>query len=118
MGLYVIFTINVVVAFTCYVARNNTPLYLLCNGLTYLVIAGIFGSCPTAIPKTFGPRYGAQVYALIMFACAFTSLLNFLVVKYLEQQMGYQNIFYAGGGCAVVSFLLNAVLTEKIDVER
>ena len=56
--MYVVLLVNIVIAFTCYAARNYTPLYILCLILTYFVMAGVFGTFPTAVPKTFGPKYG------------------------------------------------------------
>ena len=53
-----------------------------------------------------------------MFSGALTSCCNLVFVKYLKKPLGYQNIFYIGGGGAVVAFVFNMLLDEKIDLER
>ena len=47
-----------------------------------------------------------------------TSVSNLLIVTYLEDKIGYQNIFYIGAGCTVLALVLNFFFNEKLDVER
>ena len=53
-----------------------------------------------------------------MFAGALTSCCNLVFVKYLVGPLGYQNIFYIGGGGAIVAVIFNFLLDEKIDFDR
>lgn len=54
-----------------------------------------------------------------MFSGSFSSVANFLFVKYLNKAIGYENIFYIGGICGAVALIINAFfLNEKLDVKR
>jgi len=81
--LFIILLVNLVLSMICYVSRYNTPVYFVCILFTYSIFAGIFSTYPTAVTNTFGPKYGGQVYAIVVFAGSLCSIFNYLQVKYL-----------------------------------
>ena len=58
--------VNFVNSLVCFPARYNKWLYFICIQLNFFVIAGIYSLFPVPVCSTFGPKYGAQIYSVIM----------------------------------------------------
>ena len=80
---YILMIINIVNSIICYHARNWTPVYFICILLVYMVFAGMFSIFPAPAAQTFGPKYGAQVYSIILVSGLFSSLIDTINNKVL-----------------------------------
>lgn len=110
--------INIVNSLIAYEARYNETLYFACIQMNYLVLAGIFALFPTPVAKTFGPKFGAQVYTMVMFASPIKSIISMIGIKFLEQKIGIPVLLYSGAVSALIAFIICLFFTEKLDVQR
>lgn len=82
LGFRPIFTflmvVNALNAFICYHVRKVMWLYIICIELNYFVLAGVFSLFPAPAIKTFGPLYGPQVYAIILYGGLFASIMDLI----------------------------------------
>ena len=116
----ILMVINVVNSVICYPARDYPPLYFVCILLNYMVYAGIFAIFPTPAAQTFGPRYGAQVYSIILVAGLVAAIANALHNKILYGMMGLEAsyLFNIGGVYSVIGIIINNFFSEKLDIEK
>lgn len=110
--------VNAINSAMCYPARHITWLYYISIQLNYFVIAGIFALFPTPVAKTFGSRYGAQVYAVTIMASPISSVFNTLIVKLLYKVIGEQAVLYIGTAASLIAIVINFFFTEELDTER
>jgi hypothetical protein len=90
--------------------------------VTDLVDNSIFTLFPIPVAKTFGMKYGIQVYTLVMLSWACTAFTNVLFVKLFSQKLENQggNI-YVYAICLVwtiVAIFLNSIFKEDLDIEN
>ena len=109
---YILMALNMVCAAVAYPARKIEALYFLCVQLNYFVIAGIFATFPTPGAQTFGKRYGAQVYSLIVIGSVLASPVNYIFVEFLQKPLGILPLFIIGGGCSLLAMVLNYFFSE------
>lgn len=67
--------VNIANSLLCYPLRSSTSLFLICIETNYLVIAGVFAIFPVPVTKTFGPRFGTAVYAMVLIGSPLSALL-------------------------------------------
>lgn len=115
MVLMTICTVNSVI---CYPARVIPELYFVCILVNYMVMAGVFATFPTPAAKTFGPRFGIQVYSLILFGPPIQSVLTTIQVKLLYEVVGMEPLLYTGTVCSFIALLISAAFTERLDLEQ
>ena len=114
----ILMLINIVNSAVCYHVKKIDWLFFICVQLNYLVLAGVFALFPAPASKTFGKRYGAQVYAIVLIATPLSGLVNTLFVKVLYSRIGNQNIIYIGTAASALAIVINYFFTEKLDTER
>lgn len=81
-------TVLIVNSFTCYHVRDVMWLYILCIELNYMTISGIFALFPAPVIKTFGPKYGAQVYTIIFCGEPLASIIDLITFSQLYSVVG------------------------------
>jgi len=122
VGFKRIFSVTLIITLinsgVCYISRTTPALYFICVLTTFFCFAATFAVFPTPAAKTFGPKYGAQVYAMVVFGACFTSLSNYIIVKVLKDKIEFTGIFGIGSGSTVLAILLMCFFNEKLDVER
>lgn len=122
MGFRTLFSIlmivNVVNSVIAYHALNNEYIYFICIQMTYFVVAGIFSLFPTPVAKTFGPKYGPQIYTIVVLFSTMSGGFTTAAVKILYDKIGPDGLFYVGTGFAVLSLILNLTFNERLDIEE
>lgn len=113
-----IMALSVVISILCYPARHMPWLYFLCIQLDYITVAGIFALFPAPVSKTFGDKYGAQVYALILIAGPLGTVVNTFIVTYFYDALGDQNVFFIGTIASLGALMINFQFDEKLDTDR
>lgn len=53
-----------------------------------MVLASIFSLFPAPVASTFGPKFGTQVYALVLASSSITSVANCVAIKVLYDRIG------------------------------
>ena len=115
---YFAMVVSIVISIFCYIARTHDIWFFFCIQLSFMVFASIFSLFPAPVSQTFGPKYGTQVYALVLANTSITSAINCVFIKVLFDRIGNQNIFYIGTALSVLAILINLTFDEKLDVER
>jgi len=118
--MYALMVINVLNSYFCYnfAEKEQTYAFLTSVELNYMVIGGVFALFPTACLNTFGPRFGAYAYCLLMMSVALASICNLLNVKLLFKIVGTEPILWVGTVLSVVAILINFFFTETLDFIR
>lgn len=114
----VVLLVTLVNSVVCYQVRKIHALYFMCVLITFFCFAATFAVFPTPCAKTFGPKYGAQVYAMVVFGACFTSLSNYIIVKVLKDLIGFEGIFGIGSGFTMIAVLICLIFSEKLDIKR
>ena len=114
----VLMIINTINGVFCYQVRNTMWIYILCVELTYLVLAGVFAVFPAAVVKTFGLKYGPQVYTLVLLGSPASSVVDTINIKVLYEEVGELPILCFGAVMSVLAFLVCLWFNEKLDIEN
>jgi MFS family permease len=116
----ILMVLNIVNAFSAYHLKSIPSLFFISIQLNFLVIGGIFAIFPAPATQTFGKRYGAQVYSLLMFCDFFASLFDTILNKVLYDkfEVGPEYLFYVGGVASIIAMVVTFFFREKLDVER
>jgi len=112
----VLMVINTANAFICYHVRKIMWLYIVCIELNYVVLAGIFALFPAPAIKTFGPKYGPQVYTLILLGAPASSILDMINIKVLYDIIGEVPILAIGGVFSILALIVLVSFSERLDV--
>lgn len=122
LGFKPIFTvlmlINTFNAFICYHVRKVMWLYIICIELNYVVLAGIFALFPAPAIKTFGPKYGPQVYTLILLGAPASSIVDMINIKVLYDIIGEVPILAIGGFVSIIALICLLFFKERLDIEK
>jgi hypothetical protein len=89
--------------------------------LSHLVNNSIFTLFPVPVAKTFGMKYGIQVYALVMVAWSFNSLTNIFFIECVSSKIDtYGNlvVYMICLGFTVVAIFMNYHFSEVLDIEH
>lgn len=84
----------------------------------YGVIGGIFALFPTPVFKTFGPKYGPQIYTFSLLGTCLSSVGTSLLVQFEYESLGVRSLFYIGSICTIIDILLALPFKEELDIER
>jgi MFS transporter, OFA family, oxalate/formate antiporter len=114
----VVLFITMVNSLVCYRVRTMPVPYFICILTVFFCFAATYAVFPTPAVKTFGPKYGAQVYSMMVFGACFTSLTNYIIIKVLKHLIGFDGIFGIGSVFTVVAIILISCFDERLDVER
>jgi OFA family oxalate/formate antiporter-like MFS transporter len=88
--------INAFLALTIYYAVKIPQLYMVYVFMSYVCYGGHLGMFPAVASQVFGVRNGSQIYGILFAAFAISNAIQFLVVKGLKNNYGYQPIFWIG----------------------
>ena len=101
--------INSFLALTIYYAVQIPQLYMLYVFLAYVCYGGHLGMFPAVSSQVFGVRNGSQIYGILFQGFALANAVQFLVVKVVKQNYGYQPIFWLGAVLSGLSiFIINS----------
>jgi MFS family permease len=115
---FILCVINIINSAGCYPARQITWLYFICIQLNYFTLAGIFAIFPVSVANTFGKKYGAAVYPLVVIASPISAVLITLLEKYVYPVIHMQNMMLIGTACSTISFFVLFGFEEKLDVQN
>ena len=104
--LFLIFSINTVVAFASYTATQ----------LPYLYFCFIYALLPTPVVKTFGNKYGPQIYTIIMFGGTFAVVIDTLLVQFFFEKFGPYFIFIFCGVVSLIGLCLCMFFDPQLDI--
>lgn len=68
--------------------------------------------------KTFGPKYGAQVYSWVLMGNLLEATYATLQVQFLFKPLGPENIFHICTGISVLCLINIFLFRERLDIER
>lgn len=88
--------INAFLALTIYYAAQIPQLYMFYVFMAYVCYGGHLGMFPAVTSQIFGVRNGSQIYGILFLAFASANAIQFLVVKTLKHNYGFQPIFWLG----------------------
>ena len=91
-------------------------IYFILVQMVYAMVGAIFALFPPSVIKTFGIKFGPQVYTLVLLGGLFSSLLVTLLVQFLYEPIGVRGLFYVGAAGAIVSLGLNLPFRERLDI--
>ena len=114
-GIMIVNTLNGILA---YKYRHNEVFFVICIELTYMVFSGLYSTLPSAIYKTFGPKYGPGAYALILAGGTMTALTSYIYQHFLYDLIGSQNILYIGSVSSVAAMTICFFFSEMLDFTR
>ena len=114
--LFLIFSINTVVAFASYTATQLPYLYFCCIQLNYAGVGGIYALLPTPVVKTFGNKYGPQIYTIIMFGGTFAVVIDTLLVQFFFEKFGPYFIFIFCGVVSLIGLCLCMFFDPQLDI--
>ena len=83
--------------------------------MNYLVLAGVFAVFPPAVIKTFGLKYGPQVYTLVLLGSPSSSIVDTINIKLLYERVGELPILCFGSFMSVLALLVCLWFNEKLD---
>lgn len=86
--------------------------------MNYFVIAGIFSLFPAPVIKTFGPRYGPQVYTLILAGGFGASIWNLINIKVLYNIIGEGPVLAISGVFSLLAMGTLFFFKEGLDIEK
>lgn len=110
--------INVANSLLCYPLRSSTSLFLICIETNYLVIAGVFAIFPVPVSKTFGPRFGTAVYAMVLIGSPLSALLITFQNHIVAEAVGMQGMFACSAIFSGIAIVVAFFFNEKLDIER
>ena len=110
--------INAANSLVAYSARYNDALFFACVQLNFMVFAGMFALFPTPVGKTFGDKYGVQVYSYVMLSSPLKSIISMFGIDYLEQKIGVQELLYTGTASSFMALIICLCFNEKLDIQR
>ena len=110
--------INAINAVFCYQVRDIMWIYIICIELNYLVLGGIFAVFPASVVKTFGLKYGPQVYTLILLGSPASSIIDTIFIKVLYEQIGAFPILCFGSGISIAALIVCLFFKESLDIEN
>lgn len=110
--------LNFLMAVSVYDMLKYPVIYFLLVQLNFFLIGGIFSLFPTPILKSFGPKYGPQVYTLTMLGGIVASLLVTLLVQFCSKPLGLRGLFNVGAAFALFTIYLITQFDERVDIER
>lgn len=110
--------LNFCMAMTVYKMVDYPVIFYIIVYTNFFCYGSLVGLLPTPIVKTYGPRYGSQVFTFAMAGGIFSSLISTLMMQFLYKPLGLQGLFQVVAGFAAMSFLQMVYFDEKIDIER
>ena len=109
--------INAINAVVCYQVREIMWIYIICIELNYLVLAGIFSVYPASVVKTFGLKYGPQIYTIIILGSPGSMIINTFIMKVLYKYIGEFPILCFGSGVSIAGLIVCLYFDESLDIE-
>ena len=108
-----ILLLQITVSSTLYFAASSEHLYIVWIALSFFCLGGHFSVFPTACVTYFGLDKGPQVYAVLFTAIGSTSMIGFLIGKYLLDMIGYAFFFSLATAMSIISLLILFCLFEE-----
>lgn len=113
--LWVLLVVNSFLSFTIFYF-SGVPVIYACYVFASLVCYGGFlGVFPAIASRTFGFRYGSQIYGLLFYAFPLSNFVQLFLMNFIEPVFGYWFVFMASGGMSVCGLLLSSRLTGEFD---
>lgn len=110
--------VNFIVAVTVYDTLKYPLVYLAFVQVNFYLLGGIFSLFPTPISKSFGPKFGAQVYTLALLGGLCSSLIITVMMQFLAKPLGVRGLFNIGASFALITIVQVVNFDERIDIER
>lgn len=88
--------------------------FMLSVGTLQLTEGGHFVLIPTILAKLFGPPGGVRVFSVGFAFVGLGSLINFSIITFFSDSLGYEGIIYLLGSATLASFIyLNCFYREE-----
>ena len=68
--------------------------------------------------NTFGMQYSAQIYALVLVANLFTSIVNLMMTKWVQPATGFLTCFLTGTVITILCVFVVLPFKEELDVQN
>ena len=81
------------------------------------MIAGVFAIFPVPVAQTFGSKYGASVYPLVLLGSPLSALLVTFQTKVLYPYFGSLAVIYVGTACSIVAILVAKWFDQDLDIQ-
>ena len=81
-----------------------------------MVIAGIFSLFPAPAMKTFGFKYGPQVYSIILLGSPLSAIVDTFFIKFLYKVVGEFPILCFGSFMSLAALITCCFFDEKLDL--
>ena len=94
-----------ILASTIYAVRSNEVIYPIWVSLSFLCEGGHFSMFPAAAMRIFGLAYGGQIYSIMFFANAFSSIASFLIVFFGGDKVSPRTIFLLSAALTLVNMI-------------
>lgn len=114
----VMMIVNFSLAVTAYDVLEVPLVYFIYVQVNFYLLGGIFSLFPTPISKSFGAKFGAQVYTLAMLGGLISSIIITLMMQFLAQPLGIRGLFNIGATFALITIVQVVNFDERIDIER
>lgn len=107
-----------ILGITVYDMLQYPMIYLGLVQVNFYCLGGIFSIFPAPISKSFGPKFGAQVYTLALLGGLVSSLIITIMMQFLAKPLGIQGLFNIGASFALITIIQVVNFDERIDIER
>jgi Na+/melibiose symporter-like transporter len=78
-----------------------------------MCLAGNFSIFPTLTSVVYGVKSGGQIYSIVFFANALSTMTGFFLNTYATKKMGLEAFFLIATGLTVVSLILCFFFKEE-----
>ena len=118
---YILMGINLFITAVSYFSKLNEYTYFFTIILSHFVNNSIFTLFPVPVAKTFGKKYGIQVYAIVMVAWSFNSITNVFLIKVISENDPHYGNLVVYMICLVFTIIaigMNYIFIEELDIEH
>ena len=102
---FLIMLLQIIVASTIYLVRDNGTLYVIYIGLSFLCEGGHFSCFPAVSAKIFGLKNGATIFTICFIGIPLSSTLS-LVLSQMKSTIPEEAIFMIGAVLAALNLVL------------
>ena len=114
----IIGTLNIITALFSYISKYHPATFILCICSSQIVLAAIFALFPTSVYKTFGSKFGLQVYSLVMLFWMMTAIFEaffiYVIFRSLDKY-GNLTVYIICSAFGLIGLIINHKFTEKLD---
>lgn len=111
--------INILISITAWLSKYNKWSYLFTIMMSHLLNNAIMTLFPISVAKTFGMKYGIEVYAIVCIFWGSNALTNLLFIMIFnnDHQWGNLYVYFICAICIIFAMIVNYYFNEKLDVE-